>query len=385
MADTSLSEALQGIYTQPGTTPWGLGAMTLAQTTPALINPYGSAGANFGIALGSGLISALLGYQAKKQAMEENLALQPFITRALEAETPEALDVIMQQPGAGALADVGTQLKLSLIANKAAEKKRQTEFGNELMLQLAKEQGIVPKGFENLVTMPEVGQLTPKEQRELSFEAAKEKQKQEAVAPQKQKEEEIKMSLELGQRAAQNPVVKKYQDLNLFNKELQKVAKNPTRPAVDKMIVLFNKMTDPTSVTTLGEFYMAENMQSALDRYRANLSNLTSSNPRLREQAVKEVLTAADTILSAAGDAYNDQVKNFVQQGHELGFPTISPNKIGLPLHGSNLTNNMQNSSSETWQRSAKAGLTTTPVTPQLPSREEALAELARRRAARGQ
>jgi hypothetical protein len=308
MADTSLSEALQGIYTQPGTTPWGLGAMTLAQTTPALINPYGSAGANFGIALGSGLISALLGYQAKKQAMEQNLALQPFITQALQAQSPEALDIVMQQPGAGALADVGTQLKLSMIQSKAAADERKREFADQLMLTMAKEQGIVPKGFETLVTMPETGQLTPKEQRELAFEKRK---KQELTAIEEPAQKLITFDT-MRKEFNALPEVKDYSTVSKAAEVVAKAVKDPSAVAAAELVKRAIQLIEPGLAVQVGEQRAIEQSQSIPDAYKAQLTKALTGQGVFGEQVRNDIINLARRSYEAQTNKY-DQARTYYQ------------------------------------------------------------------------
>lgn len=85
----ALARALGGLTFTGAETPYGLGASVLAQTTPTLINPYGSVGKNALIGLGGTLMTALLGYQAKKQAAEKSLMAQELGLKLAGLQSPE--------------------------------------------------------------------------------------------------------------------------------------------------------------------------------------------------------------------------------------------------------------------------------------------------------
>jgi hypothetical protein len=90
MAGEDLYSALSGLGYSPLENPWGQSAAVISSSAPNLINPYGSTGQALGIALGSTLISSLLGYQARRQAAEQSLQSARLGTALLGAATPEA-------------------------------------------------------------------------------------------------------------------------------------------------------------------------------------------------------------------------------------------------------------------------------------------------------
>ena len=69
-----LLRALSGAYTTPGQTGWGQASGIIAGGLPGLINPYGSGGANLGIAIGGGLLYALIEGQEQSAAASEKPA-----------------------------------------------------------------------------------------------------------------------------------------------------------------------------------------------------------------------------------------------------------------------------------------------------------------------
>lgn len=118
MADNSLSSALMGLNVPATENAWGIGASTLASVAPNLINPSGKVGTNLGIGLGSVLLTALLGYQARQTAAEESLTTNKLAQQMMAFNTPEErTSFIEQQKGdisprlTGRLLTLGTALQ----------------------------------------------------------------------------------------------------------------------------------------------------------------------------------------------------------------------------------------------------------------------------------
>jgi len=347
MATDALTAALLGLNTSAADTPYGLGALTVAQTTPQMMDPYGSWQRNLAVGLGGTLVTALLGYQAKQQALEQNLALQPYITRALKAPSMEALDAIMAEEGGAPLRSIGAQLKTNLLEQQAVRAKREADLRDVLTLEAAKE-GYIPKGYESLFNVPSAATpvdaaaatatgapsgvfRTPKEQREWA-------QKQEEMKFQKSLEEKAgQAGREAAERSdymrlsgdiqAMQPV-KDFNQVQRYNETIRKLAANPTRANIDAMITLVKKSTDPNSVTTLGEFTQVEDQQSALQKYTQALKNVYSSNPRVAKQAIDQMVEASDIVTESLGRRYNEIVRSGVEQAKALGF--TDPNEIKL-------------------------------------------------------
>lgn len=119
MADNALANALN-LNFSPLDTGYGIGAQTIGQATPALINPYGNVGTNFGIVLGSALLQGLLGYQARQEATSQSLLANRLGMQMLAAPTAQERLTIAEQAG-----DTGVQRRLldlnqTLLAQQAA-------------------------------------------------------------------------------------------------------------------------------------------------------------------------------------------------------------------------------------------------------------------------
>lgn len=149
MAD-SLAQALLALPIQPVETPYGITALNISKNIPNMIDPYGNPWGNLAIGLGSVLTSALLGYQARQQALEENATLGPLITAGLKAKTAEELDTLIAQPGNERLGRVGTELKLRLLENEMLQKQNEEKLKQQLLLERVRS-GYIPPGYEDML------------------------------------------------------------------------------------------------------------------------------------------------------------------------------------------------------------------------------------------
>lgn len=329
----TLAQSLSGLNVAPGDTPWGIGAMTLAQSSPLLLNPYSSWQKNLAIGLGANLIAGLLGYQARQSAMQQNLALQPYITQALKAPTMESLDQILAQEDAAPLRSLGAQLKINLLENQAAAEKRKQDLRDALLVAGIKE-GYIPKSLEGEfgTTGLDAEGLTPRQRQELNLFEKKEQRKTEIELPEKQRQrawEQDKVSIDFAQQFSQKQVVKDYEKLSRFNATIRELARNPTRANIDTMITFAKKAQDPDSAVTLGEYTQTADQQSAADKYKQILANLASSNPRLSSQAIAEMVQASDVVTQMVGQAYNKQIDNALTQAKASGLPNFNLEKLG--------------------------------------------------------
>lgn len=122
MAGEDLYGALAGLNYDPSQTGWGMGQQALIASAPALMNPYASTGSNLGVALGTALMSGLLGYQARQQAAEDSLMANRLGLQLLQASTPEArLGIIEGAP------DSDMQSKLLAVNTRLAAQQALTK------------------------------------------------------------------------------------------------------------------------------------------------------------------------------------------------------------------------------------------------------------------
>jgi len=82
----------QGIGFSPRENIYGQIGGTIASALPQLVRPYASSSSNIATVLGGSLLAGLLGYQARKEAAEQNELLMPALTNIVGARTRADLD-----------------------------------------------------------------------------------------------------------------------------------------------------------------------------------------------------------------------------------------------------------------------------------------------------
>jgi hypothetical protein len=339
MADT-LTQALTGLNVAPSETPWGIGAMSLAQSSPLLMNPYSSWQQNLAIGLGANLVAGLLGYQARQSAMEQNLALQPYITQALKAPNMESLDTILAQEDAAPLRGLGAQLKMNILQRQAAATERQQNLRDSLFVAAIKE-GYIPKSLQTeygtMMGGLGSGGLTPRQQQELDLYERQQKIKEEIEAPGRNatmKWQKDQAGISFANQFQQNPVVKEYDKITRFNETIAELAKNPTRPSIDQLITLSKKTVDPDSAVVLGEFAQTVDQQSAVQKLKAFISNLSSATPRIDPQIITEIAQASQVVADMMGQTYNRQLDATLKQARASGLEDFNVEKLGRTYYG---------------------------------------------------
>jgi hypothetical protein len=137
MADTSLADYFT---IAPSSTTWGLGQNALAQALPILMQGRGTTNQQFGTALGMSLVSALLGYQARRSAADQSLQAAEIGSQMLGLATPqERLNLIkgvdssnIQQSLLGLNARIGEQE----LTNQLAQRKVLSDLGAKAEFEL---------------------------------------------------------------------------------------------------------------------------------------------------------------------------------------------------------------------------------------------------------
>lgn len=360
-----LNEALLALPMRPVDTIYGQLSNNVLQNIPNLINPYGSTWEAAGIGLGSVLTSALLGYQARKQAREENALMQPLLTQALQAQTPEQIDAILQQPGAARMTDLGTQLKLSILQSQAAAAAKKSEFEQALQLAALKE-GYDVNALHGLANAPDFSQLSPKDQKELNMAERKIKMEEEAKKPQREEDRKFQIDKELQtirNTISNDPITKMFQESKVNFETAKKLASTDSTASTLALKKIVERALNPGNQVTLQELRGYGEIMPVLQKYEGWARSKTQGLSDLSEPARQELLGIVNTVVSNLGESYNSRVKNALYGAQQSGWTDDVQRIAPVPL----------------WQGSGSNG------GPPIITREEALAELARRRAARGQ
>lgn len=98
MAGENILAALQNPLYSAGETYSGIGAGALAQSLPALVDPYASNGQNAAYVFGGSILAALLGNMAKSDAAEENAAIATKQANFMNADPAQRLAMTQQDP-----------------------------------------------------------------------------------------------------------------------------------------------------------------------------------------------------------------------------------------------------------------------------------------------
>jgi hypothetical protein len=186
MADTSLANYFT---IAPSSTTWGLGQNALVQALPILMQGRGTTNQQFGTALGMSLVSALLGYQARRSAADQSLQAAEIGSQMLGLATPqERLNLIkgvdssnIQQSLLGLNARIGEQeLTNQLIQRqKVGELTTNAEFAlgdlgtklfeREIAKEVAKQEvltaALQQRTANRMAALPSMGALPPQSEK----------------------------------------------------------------------------------------------------------------------------------------------------------------------------------------------------------------------------
>lgn len=136
MAGEDLLASLYQTDYAPIETGWGVMAQGVGSALPALVNPYGSAGSNIAMTLGGALVAGLLGYQARSEAEQRNVAQAQFLPELFaQTTTPERRAEIFAVEPRLAKVYKGLQLQQALAGITAAQTRATEEMKADVEAQ----------------------------------------------------------------------------------------------------------------------------------------------------------------------------------------------------------------------------------------------------------
>ena len=353
MADT-LTQALTGLNVAPSETPWGIGAMSLAQSSPLLMNPYSSWQQNLAIGLGANLVAGLLGYQARQSAMEQNLALQPYITQALKAPNMESLDTILAQEDAAPLRGLGAQLKMNILQNQAAATDRQQNLRDALLVAGIKE-GYIPKSLESEYggiggdLGAGLGGLTPRQTQELELNKRKLQQGTEIARPEKEAERNLQIDkalLDMKDSLKNDVITKMYRESEANYKTAIKLAGRDEKSASDALKKIVERTLNPGNQVTLNELRGYNDIMPVMRQFEGWAASKTEGLADLSPEARNQLLRTAQSFVDNLGQSYNDQVNSYFYNVRKSGWADDPKLIAPYPL----------------WKPGETAGVTTAPA-----------------------
>lgn len=317
---TTLGSALGGLRITGAENPYGMALLGLTQASPNLYNPYSKPATNFGIALGQALLSGLLGYQAKKQAVEESLQASDLATQLIAKPTAERsafLRALEQQDTPTNVLSKLTELSPILLQNELATKAEQAaakrKLEQDIALEYVKQTGNLPAGFESLqplaatvaptigtTTTPAMAGLTPKQQREVQQEVVKE----EVVKGPQRKQEAFDKERQSLTKQGENAT----QIANMYN-SIEELMTQDSLAADNEIARLGTKIGDPTSIVSPVEAKARIAILPVLQQYAADLKKVTSENSTLNDQARADLLKAFKVYVDASTSSYSSQAE----------------------------------------------------------------------------
>ena len=321
-----LASALGGLRITGAENPYGMGLIALTQAAPSLYNPYGKPAGNFGIALGQALLSGLLGYQAKKQATEESLQASDLATQLLTKPATERTTFLqgLQQQDVpmnvmSKLTELNPMLMQQELAARAEQAAAKRKLEQEIALEYVKQTGNLPAGFESLQPLaaavaptatpmgtpavPGVAAIpgmTPKQQREISQEVAKEEivkgpqRRQEAV------DKERQSLTKQGEGATQI--------VNMYN-AIEELMSQDSKAADNEIARLGTKIGDPASVVSPVEAQARINILPIIRKYEGQFKGIFSGESQLDDAARADLLKAFKVYVDASKTSYSSQAE----------------------------------------------------------------------------
>jgi hypothetical protein len=129
------------------------------------------------------------------------------------------------------------------------------------------------------------------------------------------------------------PVVKNFESLNDTYKKMDSSYNAYTKGKINKggvdqaLVMMFNKMLDPTSAVREGEYARTMEGQSALDRAQQFVVQVSQGGAGITDKTRTDMVALAKELQGAAQKQFNDQMKFYVDLAPELG--TTPQNILG--------------------------------------------------------
>ncbi len=129
------------------------------------------------------------------------------------------------------------------------------------------------------------------------------------------------------------PVVKNFEALNDTFEKMDSSYKAYKKGSIAKggvdqaLVMMFNKMLDPTSAVREGEYARTAQGQSALDRAQQYVAQLSQGGAGITDKTRSDMVDLAKELQGAAQQQFNSQMKFYVDLAPELG--TTPQNLLG--------------------------------------------------------
>lgn len=371
MADNTLADYFT---IAPSSTTWGLGQNVLAQALPILMQTQGTRNQQFGTALGVSLLSALLGYQARRSAAEQSLQAADLGSQMLKLQTPEErLGLIkgvdssaIQQQLLGLNARVGEQELLNKIAREktAQDLATQAEFQfGPLAEKVAERQLAIKRAEEAGIPLSQVaaldakraaisgdifGKPTESQTANLADLLTDPNMQQVLSKPQK---EAIAARLELtGKRQTQVdelrkqftalPEVKNYSLIDSAARVVAQAIKDPSAVATQELVRRAVQLVEPGMAVREGEQQAIAKSQSIPDYLKGALQTALTGEGGLQPDVREGILRIAQRAYETQAGQYNS-IKSFYENiAKERNLPAKDVSYLGHAASWDDLISN---------------------------------------------
>lgn len=336
MAENSLASALN-LQFAPSENTWGISQGLLAQTAPKLISDYRSTGANLGIGLGSILMSALLGYQARSQATKDTLsAMELANTMQAQATTPEARVSFLKNLE-GSDVDTDVLAKVSSLASALStqdrltaleDAKRQKQAEWETYAKIGAEQGIAPadvaewtkKRREAMAALRAGGEQTGVP---IEFQTA-----DEIKAAQEREAKKTELIRQSRGKLQEDPVYKNVQEARPLLQTAADLAKDDTGASDDGLIKIVERIGNPGNQVTLEEFKRG-NVNTLFQGVVGSARRMMTAKGNLNPESRRQLLEVAKTFTENMKDVYNSRLRAEMNFLKLEGIKDPLPNRVG--------------------------------------------------------
>lgn len=312
--------------------PFGLAASAIAQSAPALYNPYASTGSNVGVALGSALLAGLLGGIANNRTESRNDEFFKLGTQLYDMTPSERASLLESNPD--------YRRRLSPLAEALQERDitQRMEQQNKLLEQkqsIAKDMGGYYDQTGQFVQLVDpVEQLAKEEQAKAVGKLKGEnsffglRADENPSSPQyKRKADIFDRETKLRGEYTKNPIVQDFQTSDIGFRSLVKAAQDPHPTADLELVRGAIQAIEPGMAVREGEAAAVEASRSIPDQWKGAINKALLNGASLD----KDVREGIIRIAARRYEQYSNQVTALRGQYTSLAeTESLAPDKILL-------------------------------------------------------
>ena len=380
MAD-ELTNALAGLQYTPLDTGWGIGAQSVAQALPTLVNPYANPMQNLGVTLGGALVASLLGYQAQKEASQSSLDLMTYANKMqampLAQERIDYIKSIDDPMYQGRLASLATALnKQGTMQNLLIEQEKAKLMALEPLkadIERSKELGIpysqlgkfdeerkarreallaatltAPTTTTGTATSPIDGSILTSPD---AYEVLTKPEREALAAQQKLNEEKLKRTDDLRKEFSGLPEVKNFSLIDTAAKVVAKAVKDPNAVATQELVRRAVQLIEPGMAVREGEQAAIMASQSIPDRLKGELSRAFAGEGGLSAPTREGIMRIAERAYQAQSERYKTTKDYYEGLARERGLPTKDIAYLGEPTAWGNIVDTAGTSKKDALQQ----------------------------------